>query len=157
MLETNLALELGVFIEDALKDLRLPTKKEGVLRPPKVFDGYLPPKRSLRGKDEENDDFPFVVVRVDDGISERGMTTATVSLIVGCYTTETDGYAHCLEVVQRIRLALCQLENHTLNKRFQLVFPIEWNNVPEQPYPQWQLEMTTKWAFSTPELSNCTC
>ena len=42
MLETNLALALGVFIEDVLKDTRFPTKSGCAVRAPKVFDGYLP-------------------------------------------------------------------------------------------------------------------
>lgn len=149
MLERNLALSLGVFIEDALKDTRFPTKTKDVIRAPKVFDGYLPPKKTL-----PDDDFPFVVVRADAGTSDRGQTTVTVSLIIGCYTTETDGYAHCLEIMEKIRLALCKMENQTLDRRYQLEFPITWSNVPEQPYPQWQLEMTTKWTFNTPQLAN---
>lgn len=149
MLETNLAFSLGVFLEDALKETRFPTKSGCAVRAPRVFDGYLPPKRSL-----PDDDFPFVIVRAEDGSSELGKTTVTVSLIIGCYTTETDGYAYCMEIMQKIRLALCQLENQTLDRRFQLEFPITWSNVGEQPYPQWQLVMTTKWVFNTPEMAN---
>lgn len=149
MIETKLTIALGLFIEDALKEVRLPTKAKDDLRPPKVFDGYLPPKRTL-----PDEDFPFVVVRAEGGTSDRGQTTVTVSLIIGCYTTETDGYARCMEVMQKIRLALCQMESQTLDNRYQLQFPIEWNNVPEQPYPQWQIQMSTKWVFNTPELTN---
>ncbi|MGN1149406.1 MAG: hypothetical protein ACI4SY_01730 [Sutterella sp.] len=149
MLETNLAFSLGVFLEDALKETRFPTKSGSVIRAPKVFNGYLPPKRS-----QLDDDFPFVIVRAEDGTSDRGQTTATVSLIIGCYSEETDGYAYCLEIMEKIRLALCQLECQTLDRRFQLEFPITWANVTEQPYPQWQLVMTTKWVFNTPEMAN---
>lgn len=149
MLETKLAIALGEFLEDALKETRFPTKTEGVVRAPKIVDGYLPPKRTTA-----DDDFPFVVVRAEEGRSERGQTTVTVSLIIGCYTTETDGYSQCLEIMQKIRVALCQLECQTLDNRYQLEFPIEWSNVPEQPYPQWQIQMTTKWTFNTPELTN---
>lgn len=149
MLETKLALALDAFIEDALKDTLFPTKTKDVFRAPTVFDGYLPPKRTL-----PDDDFPFVVVRAEEGTSDRGQTTVTVSLIIGCYTTETDGYSHCLEIMQKIRLALCQMENQTLESRYQLDFPISWSNIPEQPYPQWQIQMTTKWTFNTPELTN---
>ena len=148
MIETNLAIALGVFIEDAIKELRLKTKK-GELRAPQIVDGYLPPKRTL-----EDDDFPFVIVRAEEGTSFMGQTSVTVALIIGCYTTETDGYAHCMEIMQRIRSALCQMPEQTLDERFQLEFPIVWRNAPEQPYPQWQLEMTTKWTFNTPQLTN---
>ena len=148
MIETNLALALGELIEEALQEYRLPTKTKNTMRPPRVFDGYLPPKRAL---DEE--DFPFVIVRAEEGVSERGKTMVTIAFIIGCYSTETDGYAYCLEVMQRIRQVLCELPSQTLAKRYQLTFPMTWSNVPNQPYPQWQLEMTTKWIFNTPEMT----
>ena len=149
MVETKLVLDLGIFIEDVVKDFRMKTKTEGHRRPPKVIDGYLPPKRAT-----EEDDFPFVIVRAEEGISQPGSTQVSVSFIIGAYTTETDGYAHCLEIMQRIRTALCQLPNQTLNARYQLEFPIEWRNVPDQPYPQWLIEMTTHWVMNTPALTN---
>lgn len=147
MIETDLALSLGIFVEQVLKDLRLPTKTPDHFKAPTIFDGYLPPKRAMG-----DDDFPFVIVRAEDGMSERGKTIVTIALIIGCYTTETDGYAHCLEIMQRIRTALCELPAQTLAKKYQLAFPITWNNVPDQPYPQWQIEMTTKWVFNTPQM-----
>ena len=146
MLETDLAIALGEFVEDALKDTRYPTK-DGCEKPPKVVDGYLPPKRT-----DTEDDYP--IVRAEDGTSEMGRTMVTVSLIVGCYSTETDGYARCLEIMQKLRLALCQMECQTLDRRYQLSFPITWSNVSEQPYPYWQIVMTTKWVFNTPQLTN---
>lgn len=149
MIETKLLIDLGVFIEDVVKDYRMPTKTPGNLRAPQIIDGYLPPKRST-----PDDDFPFVIVRAEEGIAQQGQTQVTVSLIIGTYTTETDGYAHCLEIMQRIRTALCQLPNQTLNARYQLAFPIEWRNVPDQPYPQWIIEMTTRWVMNTPALTN---
>ena len=147
MIETDLALSLGIFVEQVLKDLRLPTKTPDHFKAPTIFDGYLPPKRAMA-----DDDFPFVIVRAEDGVTERGKTVVTIALIIGCYTTETDGYAHCLEIMQRIRTALCELPAQTLAKKYQLAFPITWNNVPDQPYPQWQIEMTTKWVFNTPQM-----
>ena len=128
MVETKLVLDLGIFVEEVVKDYRMPTKTPGIERPPKIIDGYLPPKRSTA-----DDDFPFVIVRAEEGKSLMGRTSVEVSLIIGTYTTETDGYAHCLEIMQRIRGALCQLPNQTLNARYQLEFPIEWRNIPDQP------------------------
>lgn len=148
MVETNLVLDLGVFLEDVVKEYQLPTKTEGMTRAPRIIDGYLPPKRATDG-----DDFPFIIVRAEEGISHMGRTEVTVSFIIGTYTTETDGYAHCLEIMQRIRTALTQLPNQTLNARYQLAFPIEWRNVPDQPYPQWIIEMTTHWVMNTPALT----
>lgn len=147
MIETNLALALGELIEEALQEYRLPTKTKDTLRAPVIFDGYLPPKRAL-----DEDDFPFVIVRAEAGVSEREKTEVTVAFIIGCYSTETDGYTYCMQIMEQIRRTICELPAQTLANCYQLQFPIAWNNVPNQPYPQWQLEMTTKWVFNTPQL-----
>lgn len=148
MLETNLSKALCEFVAKATEGFRLQTK-DGELRAPRIIEGYLPPKRA-----KDDDDFPFVVVRYEEGSSEQGATDATFSLIIGCYTTEPDGYIYCMQVMERLRLALCEMENQTLDERFQLSFPIRYKNVDEQPYPHWQLEMTTQWTFNTPQLIN---
>ena len=158
MIETNLTKALIAFVGTALKDLRLPVQTEQTdeteeeaeeLQPVRIFDGYLPPKTG-----ESDDLVPFVVVRAQKGVIERGVTTVTVDLIVGCYTSETDGYALCLEAMQRLRTELCRLPCQTLDSRFQLQFPIEWSNVGDQPYPQWQMAMSTQWSFRTPQFED---
>ena len=142
MNETELGIAIGRLVEEALKDLLLPTKT-GELKRPLVFDGYLPPKKEL-----PDDNFPFAVVRVTDGEAGLEESTATVAIIVGCYSTETDGYLRCLSIVQRIRDALFRLPGRVLDRRFQLMLPVAWGDAVEA-YPQWQMEMTTKWVFRT--------
>ena len=78
MVETKLVLDLGVFLEEVVKDYRMLTKSGGQVRPPKIIDGYLPPKRST-----DDDDFPFVIVRAEEGISQPGSTQVSVSFIIG--------------------------------------------------------------------------
>lgn len=145
MIETDLAQALGIFVEDVLKDLRLPMKNADP-QPVQVFDGYLPPKKVLK-----DDQWPFVIVRVQKVVSEMDSTVVTIDLVVGCYSPETDGYARCLEVMQRLRTVFCQLPAQTLADRYQMRFPVEWNNVDEQPYPHWQMVMTTQWLMRTPQ------
>lgn len=145
MIENNLTDALEKFIAESVADFRLPVQN-GEMRAPKVIDGYLPPKRS--GSD---DDFPFVVVRSEAGSVEEEMTTTTVSFIVGCYTKEVDGYRYCVNVMSRIRNALAMLPNGILANKYRLEFPIEWSLVADQPYPYWQLDMTTKWVYNTPQ------
>ena len=152
MIESNLSLALGLYIEDALKELRLPSKvkdKEVIYRAPIVWQGYLPPKRSTIA-----DSAPFVIVRVEDTTAERGQTNVTVAIIIGCYSAETDGYLQCLAVFQKIRFALLQLPCQTLAGRYQLDYPIKGNNVNDQTYPYWQFEMTTNWVLKTPQMMN---
>lgn len=145
MIENHLTKAIEEFIAEAVKDFRLPVEN-GEMREPKVIDGYLPPKRS-----KEDDDFPFVLVRAESGVAEMGSTTTTVSFIVGCYTKEVDGYRYCVNVMTRIKNALTMLQDGVLANKYQLRFPIEWSLVPEQPYPYWQLEMTTNWLYNTPQ------
>ncbi len=152
MVESNLSIALGLYIEDALKEMRLPSKvkdKDVIERAPIVWQGYLPPKRATIA-----DSAPFVLVRVEDTTAERGQTNVTVAIIIGCYSPETDGYLQCLSVFQKIRFALLQLPCQTLANRYQLDFPIKGNNVADQNYPYWQFEMTTNWILKTPEAMN---
>ena len=148
MIEQELARNLREFIKDAVKDLRLPVEFEKKARAPKIINGYLPPKRAEKG-----DDYPFVLVRPDAATSERDTTEVTVSIIIGCYAKpeEYDGYEYCMNVMTRIRNALTSMKDGRLAEKYVLNFPIIWNNVPEQPWPQWQLEMETKWYFNTPQ------
>lgn len=145
MIENLLIDELMAFVAEAVKDFRLPVKN-GEPRAPKVINGYLPPKRV--GSD---DDYPFVVVRFENSTADMEETQAEVSLIVGCYTEEFDGHTHCINVMSRIRLALAQMPNNTLARKFILQYPIRVENNPEQPYPYWQTDMTTTWIFRTPQ------
>ena len=146
MIEQELVKSLREFIKDAVKDFRLPVETEKKPRAPKVYDGYLPPKRS-----ENGDDFPLIIVRPESATTEREETEVSVAIIVGCYTEEFDGHEYCLNVMTRIRNALTSMENGILAKKYVLKFPITWNIVPEQPWPQWELEIDTKWCFNTPQ------
>lgn len=151
MIENNLAKALREFIKEAIKEFRLPVEnpepiKDGDIRAPQVINGYLPPKRS-----GDKDDFPFVIVRPERGTSERTATTITVSIIIGCYAESYDGHEYCLNVMARIRNALCSMPNNILAKKYVLSLPITWDMAQDQPYPQWQLDMSTQWEFNTPQ------
>lgn len=151
MIEIYLTQALRELVEEAVKDFRLPVEK-GETRAPKVINGYLPPKQYIMpGQTARDDDFPFVVVRADKATSNKEETQVDVSIIIGCYSKEFDGHEYCLNVMSRIRNALTSLENGILAGKYILSFPIEWDLVPEQPYPQWQLDMTTHWVFNTPK------
>lgn len=146
MVENHLVEALRAYLAKALEDFRLPAKS-GEHRPPQIVEGFLPPKRS-----STIDDFPFVIVRPKNGIIQAGETEISVSLIVGCYTEEMDGYRHCMNVASRIRNALTMLPNQTLDRRFQLAFPLRWTCHDDQPFPQWQIDMETQWVTRTPEI-----
>jgi hypothetical protein len=145
MVENELVKALMECIEEAVKDYRLPVKN-GVERAPRVINGYLPPKRTKR----DEDDFPFIVVRAEGGTCNSESTETQVSIIIGCYSQEVVGHEYCINVMTRIKEAITSLPNGTLAKRYVLEYPITWDMVADQPYPQWQLDMSTKWLFQTP-------
>lgn len=151
MVENELTRAIRALVAEAVKDFALPTKpergsEEGVPRAPKVVNGYLPPKRS-----GQEDDFPFVLVRAEEGATDLDSTEVKVSIIVGTYSEEFDGHEHCLNVMSRIRTALCSLPGMTIAHRYRLQHPIKWNTYGEQPYPYWQLDMQTTWNIRTPQ------
>lgn len=148
MVGNHLTRALRGYLAKVLGDFRLPAES-GEHRPPRIVNGYLPPKRSGM-----NDDFPFVIVRPESGKIESDETNITVSIVIGCYTNETslDGHEHCLNVASRICNALTMLPNQTLDKRFILGFPISWVIPDEQGLTYWQLDMKTQWTTKTPEI-----
>lgn len=151
MIEVYLTKALREFIKAAVKDFRLPVEK-GEIRAPQILNGELTPKQYIEpNQSERKDDFPFVVVRPEGATTERERTEVTVSIVIGCYTKEFDGHDYCLNVMSRIRNALTAMENGTLDQKYILQFPIEWDNIPQQPWPQWQIIMTTRWVFNTPQ------
>lgn len=150
MIENNLTKALREFIAEAVKDFRLPVEnpepiEDGDIRAPQIINGYLPPKRS-----EAKDDFPFVLVRAEKGtIGEVRKTT--ISIVVGCYTEKYDGHELCLSVMTRIGNALKSMPNDILANKYVLSSDIEWEVPENQPYPQWELYMTTHWEFNSPQ------
>ena len=151
MVENELTRAIRELVAEAVKDFALPTKpergdEEGELRQPQIVNGYLPPKRS-----GSKDDFPFVLVRAEEGASDAESTEVQVAIIIGAYSEEYDGHEYCLNVMSRIRTALCSLPGMTLANRYRLQHPIKWSTYSEQPYPQWQLDMQTTWLIRTPQ------
>ena len=147
MVTNFLTKALRKLCEQAVKDFRLPTKDGKTLRAPRIVNGFLPPKRSGNG---ELDDFPFVLVRPEAGTSDRQSEEVRVNIIVGCYSEEYDGFEYGVNVIERIKEKICTLPDETLELRYQMRYPIKWNMVPEQPWPQWQIDMETIWIFNSP-------
>ena len=143
---TNLLTKaLRELCEQAVKDFRFPTKDGKTLRAPQIVNGFLPPKRST-----DIDDFPFVLVRPEQCTTDRESEEVRVNIIVGCYSEEYDGFEYGVNVVERIKEKICTLPAETLAQRYQMRYPIKWTMVPEQPWPQWQIDMETIWIFNSP-------
>jgi hypothetical protein len=145
MVTNFLTKALRELCEQAVKDFRLPTKDGKTLRAPQIVNGFLPPKRST-----DLDDFPFVLVRPEQCTTDRESEEVRVNIIVGCYSEEYDGFEYGVNVVERIKEKICTLPAETLAQRYQMRYPIKWTMVPEQPWPQWQIDMETIWIFNSP-------
>lgn len=145
MVTNFLTKALRELCEQAVKDFRLPTKDGQTLRAPQIVNGFLPPKRST-----DLDDFPFVLVRPEQCTTDRESEEVRVNIIVGCYSEEYDGFEYGVNVVERIKEKICTLPAETLAQRYQMRYPIKWTMVPEQPWPQWQIDMETIWIFNRP-------
>ena len=145
MVTNFLTKDLRKLCEQAVKDFRLPTKDGKTLRAPQIVNGFLPPKRST-----DLDDFPFVLVRPEQCTGDRESEEVRVNIIVGCYSEEYDGFEYGVNVVERIKEKICTLPSETLAQRYQMRYPIKWTMVPEQPWPQWQIDMETIWIFNSP-------
>lgn len=155
MVENNLCQAIRVLVQDAVKDLLLPTqpkspKDEPSFREPQVVNNYLPPKRS-----GEALDFPFVLVRAERGSSNQDQTTVSVALVIGVYCQNgldgaREGHEHCLNVMERIRLKLMSLPGLILARRYQLRGDVTWTLPTDQPFPFYQLDMETEWLFRSP-------
>lgn len=145
MVTNFLTKALRELCKQAVKDFRLPTKDGKTLRAPQIVNGFLPPKRS-----SELDDFPFVLVRPEQSTTDRQSEEVRVNIIVGCYSEEYDGFEYGVNVIERIKEKICTLPAETLEQRYQMRYPIKWNMVPEQPWPQWQIDMESIWIFNSP-------
>ena len=130
---------------EAVKNFRLPTEGGEVLSAPQIVNGFLPPKRS-----GTKDDFPFVIVRPTECGMNRGNQEIKVSIVVGCYSEDFDGYEYCVNVAERIAEHIATLPAETLKRKYQMRFPLKWSVVEEQPYPQWQVDMETTWVYNSP-------
>jgi hypothetical protein len=149
MQENLLCDALRTYISESLTNFRLEAvRKAGEderLVPLQLIDGYLPPKRSVA-----NEDHPFVVVRPDGGTTEDGVTQVDVSIVIGVWQSEFNGHRDCISAMAKIRQALFELPALTLANRYQLNGPVVWENLPEQPWPYWQIDMKTTWLMRGP-------
>lgn len=113
-------------------------------RAPQVVAGWLPPKTN----DDDDPDFPYVIARLVAGTDTEEQGTVRVRLLVGTHSEDADGWRDALNVVERIRQAL--MTQRTIDDRYRLQMPLEWEMPDDQPYPQFVAQMTTIWTMYRP-------
>lgn len=101
--------QLVAFLQGAMNDYLLPTK-DGVEKPPTVFDGYLPAKKNARrGEDDpEQEDYPFIIVRyLGDEDELQKTNNIAFKFVVGTYNQdEQRGWRDTLGLMIRIKTKL---------------------------------------------------
>lgn len=138
--------ELKAFLEDVVKNYQLDTNRLGDVKPPQVVTGYLPPKHA-----GPEPDFPFVIVRLIDGIDEEDGATVTVKIIAGTYSEDAQqGWRDVANILQHIWQEL--FKRRVIANRFRVEYPMKFEFPEEQPYPQWIGIMTTIWTVAHPVL-----
>lgn len=146
MVELELTKALRVFLEKVVCNFRLQTKAGDELKPPQIVNGFLPPKGT-----SEEEDFPFVIVRPAASSVDRDCEQIKISLLVGCYSEEYDGYEYCLNIISRIKQEIFKLPALTLAGKYQVNFPFSWSLEDKDSWPFWFVEVETNWIFRSPE------
>lgn len=148
MIENLLVDDLIAYLESYFKENLLPSE-QGDYVPPKIVSGWLPHKRSSGPEDR---DFPFIIVRPRKGATtDQSNSSASIELLIGAYSEEYDGYQHNMQILARLRQALFGLPALTLNSRYRLEFPLNWELFEDQPWPEWAMKVVTNWTVYTPQ------
>ena len=136
MIHANLIDAVAEEVQDALKNLRLPTEYMQEPAPDNfvqvnVFKQYLPADLF-----EQTSYYPFVMVEwlsSTDNLNKG--STAQIGLTVGTFAKEQDGYLDALYILDELRIRL--LNKRILARKFQLVADdaATWEVPSNQPTP----------------------
>ena len=135
------------FLHDNLQDFLLQTENGNEV-PPKVYDGYLPPKQNNRaGRNEDTplqEDYPFIIVRYLDDDDEMYVSNRVAyRIIVGTYSDdEQHGWRENMGLMIRIKSLLRQQQ---IIGAANLVGKIETRLFEEQRKPSWHGYMVVEY------------
>lgn len=157
MNEVELCAALVRLVEKAVSNILL-LDKTGDPRQIKVFNGYLP----LKGNEEE--DFPYVLVRFEKSSTDWEGTESQIAIIAGTYCEGKDaegtvgnkmqGFIDGLNILSMIRSEILTLPNGVMEERFVVKSPIVLSDPGEQEFPYWHCEMTTSWVLPFISMNN---
>lgn len=146
----NLLDALKDFIEEELKDYRLPVKQEGwenqpLYRPADVAEMVMP------DPDEDRERVPYVELQLlngkdDWGESAKMKSTVSVRVIITLYNKDKfEGRMQILYIVQTLRRAL--LRKGVVGGCFELKSPLEYLVYPDDSEWYHMGEMATIWSI----------
>lgn len=150
----NLLDTLKGFIEEQMKDYRLPVKQERwtdqpLYRPAEVAQMVMP------DPDEDNERIPYIELQVLNGKDERDQygrmhSIVSVRIIITLFNKDKfEGRMQVLHIVQRLRKALIQAG--VIGGCFELQWPLEYLIYPDDTEWYHLGEMATVWSVPSIE------
>lgn len=124
------------FLLSVLQEYKM-TSSHQTLVTPRVYKWDTPPKQSDDGE------YPFVVVRILSGKDTEDASTVRVKMLFGAYAEDSQGSSDTSNLMEHIRQAL--FKKRTLDDRFRVEYPYEWQIFEEQPDPYWVGESISTW------------
>lgn len=156
----ELLKEQREFIQNALKDYRLPVKKPAKGKPPEraikahrmlVPDPEAEAELDAEGWDEEErEQIPYIMIQVLNGSDSRGdngqmESRVGVRFVITIYNSDTwEGRMQVLHIVQHLRREL--IRKTVIGKTFELLWPLEYLIYPDETAPYHLGEISTVWS-----------
>ncbi|UHA74465.1 hypothetical protein [Paenibacillus sp. 481] len=133
------------FLEVETEKVRL-RDSANKLVPPRIHIWDLPPKTAPNQQNppkSQESDFPFIIVRADEGVDEENESTVQVKLFFGTVSRDEEGVIDVVNLIEGIRQTV--LKSRILGGKLRLKFPLKVKVYEDQPNPHWVAEMTTLW------------
>lgn len=131
-----------ILLMKAIQDFLQTELAHDVTTVPAVHLGYLPQKNADTIHKEE---FPFIIVRPQEGVDAMEGTKATILLLFATKSEDNEGFLAVLNLMERVRIKL--LKKRVLDGKFRLELPFKWKFYDEQAHPEWFGEATTVWTM----------
>ena len=143
MTTMELMKNLKEYLAQVVKNYDAQQKEKTI--PIAVYEGFPP----IRTTAEENASFIYCLVINWEDSSNDSLSDAKVEIGFSIYDEDTrDGWRSLFNIMEHVRQAL--LKQRIIARRNMLVLPIQGEILDEQPYPQWQGKITTKYTIGQP-------
>lgn len=150
----NLLDAIKDFIEEQMKDYRLPVKQEGWDHQPPYRTANVA-EMTMPDPDEDRERIPYIEIQLLNGKDERDRdgrmkSTVSVRIIITIYNKDKfEGRMQIVYIVQRLRGAL--IRRGLLGGCFELQFPLEYLIYPDDTEWYHLGEMATLWSVPSVE------
>ena len=130
MTTVTLLQDLVDFVKEAVSTYQY-KNSQGIVKEINVKDGYLKVR-----EDDDEEDFPYVLIRLGKGEANYDEAIVKVRLYVGVRDKDVDnGYISCLNIIEHIRHTLQQTP--FVNDMYEVRPPFKWEMAESETYPLW--------------------